>query len=1261
MAGKSTISITFKLDGDGKGFKELASDADGLKSVMTAAIVEANKLDKSLCNWSQAVQGIESVNKAIAQLNSTFQSVTADSAEFSKAMKSANTMAGKDAAGFAELKGQVSDLGKQIPLTRDLLANGLYQVISNGVPEDNWISFLEKSSRSAVGGIADVGEVVKVTSTIIKNYGKDWEEAGDIQDKIQLTAKNGVTSFEQLAAALPSVTGQAAQLGVSLTEMLAVMSTMTGVSGNTSEVATQLASVLTALTKESEKSQKAAEAMGISFNAASIRAAGGLQNFLNDLDRAVTQYAAQTGRLKESIYSELFGRAEALRLVNGLTGELSEKFAENIAALDNSAGTIDEAFETMASTGGAVTQMLKNQLGAITDVIAEYAGGVAPFLNFTSQLGMTAMSVLSLQKTFKALNIVQALTVTRTKAVSAVMLLCGVSSTKSAAATRVFSAALKGGAYSATAFKIALRGLMIATGIGAAIAAVTAIIELFVNMADEATESVEELSEAEEAFKEAATDAKLAIDTEVKRLSELMKANEDTAEAVQHLNETYGDIFGTHKTAAEWYDTLTSKSKTYVRQLGFEAQAKKLVADIASKQIELEMAQERKSELEKSGKAKTTVTNTHALPTGASFTTSWETNSEEYNTVLEQINTLDGAIGQLQAKLDVAQKKMQDCADELQTTAGATGQQNAQLKVSEMTWKQVSDAIEETEGKLKNTTDKAEISRLKAYNEQLKARKKILDQQLGIGTTSGSGKKTETADPKTYEELSTNIEIYRKKLTTADSAEQQSIREKIALWSAMIQQIELAKRAAERPAELNTLSAIDKELQYQRALRENATAETLAGIDSEIQRLEGLRKQMERNAHTVKPIETIQTYEELNAELQHYNDLLQIASQTERAEIQAQITALESLKKKWDDTLAAMKKPGEIGTLNTIEALDEAIAYYGAQQKKQSADEIANTQRVIQALEAKKKALQRSVQLPSMQKEADEINALSGKDYKIAVRGIGFDELTKRIKDLRKQLNDIDNPVTDTQRKDIEQLISTYESWRSSTVDAFGTVKDGWGAIKGIGGGIESITQAIESDGNAWQKITGIVDGFIQIAEGIQAIVAIIDMLSVATTTHATAKAAEAAAVTAEATAEGVNAGVSEVAAAAEIPVIAANKLATASYMELAAAEYMAAHAYIPFAGFGIAAGFTTAAVAMVEAIGAMPFANGGVIYGPTLGIMGEYSGASHNPEVVAPLDKLRDIIGGSGDGMGGKVEFEIKGRRLVGVYNKEKSITHRT
>lgn len=94
----------------------------------------------------------------------------------------------------AQLKGEVAELGKEIPLVRDQLANGLYQTISNGIPENNWIDFLNASARSAVGGIADINQVVGVTATVIKNYGLEWESAADIQDKIQLTAKNGVTS-----------------------------------------------------------------------------------------------------------------------------------------------------------------------------------------------------------------------------------------------------------------------------------------------------------------------------------------------------------------------------------------------------------------------------------------------------------------------------------------------------------------------------------------------------------------------------------------------------------------------------------------------------------------------------------------------------------------------------------------------------------------------------------------------------------------------------------------------------------------------------------------------------------------------------------------------------------------------------------------------------------------------------------------------------------------------------------------------------------
>ena len=50
-------------------------------------------------------------------------------------------------------------------------------------------------------------------------------------------------------------------------------------------------------------------------------------------------------------------------------------------------------------------------------------------------------------------------------------------------------------------------------------------------------------------------------------------------------------------------------------------------------------------------------------------------------------------------------------------------------------------------------------------------------------------------------------------------------------------------------------------------------------------------------------------------------------------------------------------------------------------------------------------------------------------------------------------------------------------------------------------------------------------------------------------------------------------------------------------------------------------------------AIGAIAFADGGIVSGPTLGLVGEYAGAKNNPEVIAPLDKLKSMIGDSGGG----------------------------
>jgi hypothetical protein len=69
---------------------------------------------------------------------------------------------------------------------------------------------------------------------------------------------------------------------------------------------------------------------------------------------------------------------------------------------------------------------------------------------------------------------------------------------------------------------------------------------------------------------------------------------------------------------------------------------------------------------------------------------------------------------------------------------------------------------------------------------------------------------------------------------------------------------------------------------------------------------------------------------------------------------------------------------------------------------------------------------------------------------------------------------------------------------------------------------------------------------------------------------------------------------------------------------------------------------------------GAFPvkkMANGGIVSGPTMGLVGEYPGAQNNPEVVAPLDKLKNLIGGNSGG-----QFVLKGNDLILAINRSNS-----
>ena len=1235
MAKDVKFNVRISVDGKEQLVTATTSVAN-LKQAVEGARGSAAKLRDTLLTYTQTVQTMQNLSNAVAQLSGTLNNVTAESRSFSAAMKAANTMAGKDAAGFETLKAQVADLSKTIPIARDALANGLYQVISNGVPEDNWISYLEASAKSSIGGIADVGEVVKVTSTIIKNYGLEWSAAQDIQDKIQLTAKNGVTSFEQLAAALPSVTGQAAQLGVSFTEMLAVMSTLTGVTGNTAEVSTQLASVLTALTKESSKAQKMAAEMGIEFNAASIKAAGGFRNFLQELDKTITAYSAKTGQLKESIYAKLFGRAEALRLTNALTGQLAAKFNENIETLDASAGTMEAAYADMASTGASQLQVLKNKWGEYTDFIADKVGGIQPVLNFGSQMGMTIVSVLTLTQAFQKLHFVQSLLSKNVIRNVAAYALFGTNTRKVAQAINVMSNSMRSAATRAIALKVAMRGLMAATGIGLAFVALGVVLTNLMGTFDKVGDAANGAAGDLEDFGKAADSVQEAYDST--------------------LSSTYSDLMGQYeKLKAGWKALATEQEKVaWIKD-----------NQSAFNDLRLEISKVADAEAIFNGNTDAVV---EAFTRRAKAAARMAQLTELYR---KQIELADEYARTSTAIQDDANRsgRRAKAGDEITDASyhssryGSVDRQG-KWRFSEQGAKLYSGTDVSSSPALRNIEQRmaANEAEVKKVEAQFAAENAAANATIKPGTTrttptkddkkKGATEKVLIENAKSYKDLANNVAYYQQEIEKCDITDTERIttllKAKATAESAMKAFTEMTEAAAV-PTELKTLDDYDKKLSYLRKQRQSASRENLAQIDAEIQRVEDAKKALEDESVAALKDDEIKTYEQLNAKLEYYNRLLKSGDEAQRKFAQEGINRLNKLQDKWDEAIEQMKLPA---TFDNLKDIDAAISFYSARQQKEDADQIRRTQAIIDDLTAKKKTLQLGIELPQMQREIAEVNALSGKEFKLKIRGYGFDELTRKIRDLQKILNDTKNPVTDSQRKEIEGMIAVYEDWRRQSVSAFDSFKEGWSGIKGIGSGIESISNALEGNGNAWQTVVGLIDGFLSVMEGINSVITVIDLLTAATTAHTVAKTAEGTATVATTAAEGVEAGAKATAAAAAIPVIIANKAATASYVQLASAMYMAAHAYIPFAGFGIGAGFAAAAVALVQAIGLMPFAEGGVVSGPTMALIGEYAGASNNPEVVAPLDKLRSMIE---PGIA-RVEVvgKIKGRDIVLVQEKE-------
>lgn len=799
--------------------------------------------------------------------------------------------------------------------------------------------------------------------------------------------------------------------------------------------------------------------------------------------------------------------------------------------------------EVKAATNGVAEQQeqqiarqeeLKNGLLGLIDLSGVYAK-MKPYVDTAAQIGFAVSGVASLANTLKIANVQVALSRAKMIGLNAASLATWKGFGRGAAVVRVFSGSLRSTAAAATAAKLAIRGLLLTTAAGAAIALLTLVIDKLISSFDRVDDAAQKAADGVDEVGKSLENAKQAYDSALKstfgdmmsRFSGLraqwkaLASEQQKTDWIRKNADAFNDLGLKIENAADAEEIFNGNTDAIVRAFMQRAKAAAYAAELAELYGEKLKLTERKNAVQKAS----------------------------YKAHLNQIGDISVANRDNPYARQITERKKGLAAIAADFEHGGDGN------------------ISGIDKKLKATND-----RISYVEEQMRKNvpTSVNDKDKGRDGKGGADSGSRVSKNADSPAEKGSMDWYEKRLA--------DIRKKIE-----------ATGDAERA---KTLQA-----EYESVEKEFKDFKIKIGVD----------EPDEKEAKTY--VEKLQ--EQLSDAQKNFDNAATIEA---RVEAQAKINDIQA------DIDEATK-----GKL-TIEADVEPsyIVQGSAEDKRQSYD--------------------------NARQKADRIQ----QDYEIGL--IGKDEALRGLAEINVQLGELDlRPVhIEVETEDLDRA---KEKMRETSE----ALRNGWGGIKGIGDSIQGITDALEGNANAWQKITSVVDGTIQMFQSIMAIVGLVRLLTSATDAQTISEGAKAGATAAATAAMTANAAGQTTQVATAMPVIAANKLMTASYMELASAMYFAAHASIPFVGFGIASGFVSAATAIVQAIGVMPFANGGVVSGPTLALVGEYAGASNNPEVIAPLDKLRAMLQPQGTVIGGSVHFEIDGRKLVGVLANETRVSSKS
>lgn len=466
------------------------------------------------------------------------------------------------------VKIQINDGGtfKDVTVNADDLANAINTVKDRA--DD-----LDKSlvSMASLGQIFDgLSSAVQNLHTYISNLTSDYKAAIEAETKLATAMRNTMDATDEEIQSIKDFCDEQEKMGVVAGDVQVSAA---------QELATYLEFSDSLKTLIPVVNDMTVQQYGLGASAESAtQIATMLGKVMNGQTKALSRYGYEFTEAQEAVL---------------LYGNEAERAAMLAEVVGQSVGGMN--YE-MAKTPVGVMQQAENRLGKMRENIGAFAIQMEPALKNLSLFTSTTADIV---------KVVQAIDAVKKSAIGlkAASIAAAVAQKTQAAAAKILGVAEYSAVTATKTLKVEIAALeaTITLGVSAAIAGLITLITKLTKKSSEGESAIGGVDEATEEYGRAAGEARGQIMLEIGALEDIIEKHKKEKDKVDELNKKYGESFGYHSTAADWYDTLTTKSEAYCRQLGYEAKAKLLAAQYGEALVAMDDAQKTVTSMEKDG------------------------------------------------------------------------------------------------------------------------------------------------------------------------------------------------------------------------------------------------------------------------------------------------------------------------------------------------------------------------------------------------------------------------------------------------------------------------------------------------------------------------------------------------------------------------------------------------------------------------------------------------------------------------------------